>query len=121
MRAARRAGVSEQHRQPMSAKAQTRSPKAETRKKAEYRMPKPRASISDFGIRMWSAAGRWYCPRAPSARLLLCHKSQICMLASALLRSFDLRMLERLPLTRRARFLDELIQRAVRHYAEAEA
>jgi len=43
------------------------------------------------------------------------------MLASALLKSFDFGMLELLASRPHARFLDELIQRAVRHYAEAEA
>jgi hypothetical protein len=43
------------------------------------------------------------------------------MLAPALLKSFDFGMLELLPSRPHACFLDELVQWAVRHYAEAEA
>ena len=45
----RREGVSGQYHP--SPAAQIRIPRAETRKKAEYRRPKPRSGISDFGFR----------------------------------------------------------------------
>src|SRR5664279_6183894 len=44
-------GVSGQYHQPVSAKAQTRSPKSEGRKKAETRKPKCPSVASVFGIR----------------------------------------------------------------------
>src|SRR5664279_4190418 len=44
-------GVSGQYQQPVSAKAQIRSPKSESRKKAETRNPKCPSVASAFGIR----------------------------------------------------------------------
>ena len=46
-----RSGVSGQYHQSVSAKAQTRSPKSEGRKKAETRNPKCPSVASAFGIR----------------------------------------------------------------------
>src|SRR5208283_5243914 len=64
-------GRTGQYHQPVSAKAQTRSPKSEGRKKAETRNPICPSVASAFfrvsalGLRIWAADGGWYCPVRP--------------------------------------------------------